>query len=86
MDKKAFEEATGKKIPYEIAPRRTGDLDSLYASTKLVESELGWQAKLTMKDMCKLAENRSNLFRHGRVEWQPTSRTHYRRRHGFFVF
>jgi len=49
---KAFEGATGKKIPYEIVGRRTGDIDSLYAATKLVEKELGWQAKFTMKDMC----------------------------------
>ena len=33
--------------------RRTGDIDSLYAATKLVEKELGWQAKFTMKDMCE---------------------------------
>ena len=59
---KAFEGATGKKIPYEIVGRRTGDIDSLYAATKLVESELGWQAKFTMKDMCELIVN--NFAKH----------------------
>ena len=54
---KAFEEATGKKIPYEVVERRTGDIDSLYATTKLVESELGWQAKFSMKDICELTLN-----------------------------
>ena len=36
---KAFGEACGKEIPYEIAGRRKGDVDSLYASCGKAEKE-----------------------------------------------
>merc|ERR1712241_1043363 len=51
---KAFEEATGKKIPYEIVDRRPGDVASCYASSTLVERELGFKAELNLEDMCQL--------------------------------
>ena len=49
----AFEKATGKKVPYKIAPRRAGDLAEYYAKTKKAEEELGWTATKTIEDMCK---------------------------------
>jgi UDP-glucose 4-epimerase len=48
----AFERASGKTIPYEIVARRAGDVPSYYASTQLAEQVLGWQAGLTLDDMC----------------------------------
>ena len=65
---KAFEGATGKKIPYEVAGRRTGDIDSLCAATKLVENELGWKAKFSMKDMCELLGNDRKISTHSKLE------------------
>ena len=49
---KAFEEATGKKVPYKIAPRREGDIAICYANPKKAKEELNWEAKKTLKDMC----------------------------------
>ena len=49
---KAFETATGRKVPYEIAPRRPGDSASSYADTSFAARELGWQAKFGIEDMC----------------------------------
>jgi len=48
----AFEEATGIKIPYEIAPRRPGDIAACWSSPEKAASELGWKAVRDLKDMC----------------------------------
>ena len=49
---KAFEKATGKKVPYKIAPRRAGDIATCYADPKKAKEELGWEANKTLDDMC----------------------------------
>ena len=49
----AFEEATGKKIKYRFAPRRSGDVASYFADASKAEKELGFKASKTLKDMCK---------------------------------
>ena len=49
---KAFEKATGKKVPYKIAPRRAGDIATCYADPKKAKEELGWVAEKTLEDMC----------------------------------
>ena len=51
---KAFEKASGTSIPYEMAPRRSGDVPSSYANCHLAKKELGWRAKLTLHDMCNV--------------------------------
>ena len=50
---KAFEKATGKKVPYKIAKRRAGDIATCYADPKKAKEELGWFATKTLEDMCK---------------------------------
>lgn len=50
---KAFEQATGKKIPYEIVDRRAGDVASCFASSALAERELGFKAEKSLEDMCR---------------------------------
>lgn len=50
---RAFEKASGRDIPYEMADRRPGDVPSSYATCDLAEKEFGWKAKLTLYDMCK---------------------------------
>lgn len=50
---KAFENSTGKKVPYKIVSRRAGDIASCYADPKKAKEELGWIAKKTLEDMCK---------------------------------
>lgn len=50
---KAFEEANGVKIPYEIAPRRAGDIATCYASTEKAAKVLNWKAEKNLVDMCR---------------------------------
>lgn len=50
---KAFEEANNLKIPYEIVPRRPGDIATCYARTEKAERILGWKAEKTLVDMCR---------------------------------
>ena len=50
---KAFEKATGKKVPYKITERRQGDIAICYADAEKAKKELGWVAEKTLEDMCK---------------------------------
>ena len=49
----AFSKACGKELPYEILPRRAGDIPACYASSEKAEKELGWKAKFNLEDMCR---------------------------------
>ena len=49
----AFEEANEVAIPYEITPRRPGDLATCYADPKKSAEKLGWQAEHDLVDMCR---------------------------------
>lgn len=46
----AFEKASGKKLPYKIAPRRAGDLAEIWADPSKAKRELDWQTELTVAD------------------------------------
>ncbi|AZQ11062.1 UDP-glucose 4-epimerase GalE [Shewanella khirikhana] len=50
---KAFEKASGKPVPYQIAPRRPGDIAACYANPDKAREELGWQANLNVDDMAQ---------------------------------
>jgi UDP-glucose 4-epimerase len=50
---KAFEEASGKKIPYQIVDRRPGDIATCYADPTYAEERLGWKAECGLKEMCE---------------------------------
>ena len=49
----AFEAATGKRVPYVIAPRRAGDVAEVYCDPAKAERELGWKAEYSLEDMCR---------------------------------
>lgn len=49
----AFEKANDIKINYKIAPRRAGDVATVYADTKKAETELGFIAEYGIEDMCR---------------------------------
>ena len=49
----AFERASGKKIPYEIKPRRAGDIATCYSDPAKAQRELGWKAEYGIEDMCR---------------------------------
>ncbi|HZI98509.1 MAG TPA: UDP-glucose 4-epimerase GalE [Actinomycetales bacterium] len=48
----AFARASGREIPYEIQPRRPGDVAASYADPSLARADLGWTAARTIDDMC----------------------------------
>ncbi len=50
---KAFEKASGVKIPYEITARRPGDIATCYADASKAKKELGWEAKYEILEMCE---------------------------------
>jgi UDP-glucose 4-epimerase len=47
----AFSIACGKDVPYEICPRRPGDIAECWASTEKAERDLGWKATRTVNEM-----------------------------------
>jgi UDP-glucose 4-epimerase len=49
----AFEKACGKVIPYEIVPRRPGDIAECYANPACAHQELGWRAEKGLAAMCE---------------------------------
>ena len=49
---KAFEQTSGKSIPYQISARRAGDVDTCYARVDKAATDLGWKATQTLQDMC----------------------------------
>ncbi len=59
-----FEKATGVKLNYQIAPRREGDVEKVWADPAKANNELGWKAEATIEDtlrsawawQCKLRE------------------------------
>jgi len=49
----AFEEASGRKVPYQIKARRAGDIASCYSDATKAKEELGWTAERGLKEMCE---------------------------------
>ena len=50
---KAFEKASGKKVPYQIMPRRAGDIATCYSDPSKALKELGWKAERDIEEMCE---------------------------------
>ena len=48
---KSFEKVTGLQLNYEIVDRRPGDIEKIWADTKLANQELGWRAEKSLDDM-----------------------------------
>lgn len=48
---KVFQQVSGRAIPYQIVPRRSGDIAQCYADASLANKELGWQAEKDLTDM-----------------------------------
>ncbi len=49
---KAFEQASGRSVPYQLVSRRPGDVASCYADPSLARALLSWVAKRGLNDMC----------------------------------
>lgn len=48
----AFEQASGKRVPYVVTDRRPGDVAACYADPTLAERELHWRAQYGIDKMC----------------------------------
>lgn len=49
---RAFEEASGRAVPYDIVARRAGDVASCWADPQRAREVLGWQAECDLAQMC----------------------------------
>ena len=49
---RAFEQASGKPVPYKVMGRRAGDIAACYADPSLALDLLGWRAERGLADMC----------------------------------
>lgn len=49
---KAFGKACGHEIPYQIKPRRAGDIATCYSKCDKAKAELGWEAEFGIEEMC----------------------------------
>ena len=49
----AFSNVSRQTIPYQFIDRRAGDIASCYASADKAKKLLGWQAELSIADMCR---------------------------------
>jgi len=54
---KMFERVNHVSVPYEIVPRRSGDVAAVYANPSKAENLLDFKAKHTLEDMCRDAWN-----------------------------
>jgi UDP-glucose 4-epimerase len=59
----AFEKATGVTIPFEIAPRRDGDIAVCYADVTKAKVKLGFVATKTILEMCRDHYRAAELMR-----------------------
>lgn len=48
----AFARASGREIPYDVAPRRPGDAPAYWADPRKANDELGWRTTKSLDDMC----------------------------------
>ncbi len=51
----AFEKVSGRKLNYEIGPRRSGDVVAIYANNDLAKNILGWNPAYTLDDIMNTA-------------------------------
>jgi len=49
---RAFEHVSNRQIPYEIGPRRAGDIGEFYANAERAKHCLNWQAQRSLQEIC----------------------------------
>ncbi|MDH4088476.1 MAG: UDP-glucose 4-epimerase GalE [Nitrospira sp.] len=62
---RAFEQASGKRVTYNVAPRRPGDVTTCYADPSKAAALLGWRTERSLADMCADTWRWQNLNPHG---------------------
>jgi UDP-glucose 4-epimerase len=58
-----FQKATGVKLNYKIVGRRSGDIEKVWADTRLANKELGWKAQSTLEETILSAWNWEKYYR-----------------------
>lgn len=48
----SFKRMSGVDVPYQFAPRRSGDLPAYYANSSFAKEQLGWETQKSLDDMC----------------------------------
>ena len=61
----AFEQASGRKVPYQIVPRRPGDIAECWADPTMASKDLGWTATRGLQDMMADAWRWQSMNPHG---------------------
>jgi UDP-glucose 4-epimerase len=61
----AYAQASGREVPYQIVPRRPGDLPAYYADPSLAQQLLGWRAQHDLQRMCEDSWRWQSLNPHG---------------------
>lgn len=54
---KTFEKVNGVSVPYQMMPRRAGDIVVSYSNPQKAKNELGWSAEYGLEEMCRDAWN-----------------------------
>ena len=62
---RTFEQASGRSVPFEIAPRRAGDIGACYADPTRANQLLGWRATRDLQTMCADSWRWQNLNPNG---------------------
>ena len=62
---KAFEKASGRKVPYKFTGRRPGDIAICYADPSKALKDLGWKAELGLEKMCEDSWRWQSMNPHG---------------------
>jgi UDP-glucose 4-epimerase len=50
---KAFEKASGKKIPYQIVAKRPGDIAAFFANASMAKEKLNWEVEYDLQRICE---------------------------------
>lgn len=61
----AFEQASGQTVPYEVVPRRPGDIPECWADPAKARDELGWAAQRSITEIMADAWRWQSLNPHG---------------------
>jgi UDP-glucose 4-epimerase len=68
---RAYERASGRKVPYDIFARRPGDVAACYADSTLAHATLGWAVKRDLAAMCADSWRWQRLNPNGYLKTQP---------------
>lgn len=70
---RAFEQASGRPVPYELVARRPGDVDACWADPARARELLGWQATRGLQAMCEDSWRWQRLNPDGYATAAPTT-------------